>query len=182
MTDQQQRNPGNSLPQDEFTRLFTVNQRSIYLYIRSLVANTADVDEIWGETNLVLWQRFADFQPGTSFIAWARRIAYNKILNYRTRRRQPVQFSDGFMEKLAATAERLPNRDKIYLDAINRCSEKLSRDDWTLIQLRYSSETGCQRVAEILGRPVHFVYKALTRIRSQLLDCVRREVAEEDRE
>ena len=170
------------MPQDEFTRLFTVNQRSIYLYIRSLVANADDVDEIWGETNLVLWQRFADFQPGTNFLAWAQRIAYNKILNYRTRRRQPVQFSDGFVEKLAATAERFSHRHKSYLDALNRCAEKLSRDEWKLIQLRYGSGAGCQRAAEILGRPVHFVYKALTRIRSQLLDCIRREVAKEDRE
>ena len=63
--------PGNERLHDEFTRVFTVNQRAIYLYIRSLVANSADVDELWQETNLVLWQRFADYQPGTNFLAWA---------------------------------------------------------------------------------------------------------------
>ena len=182
MTDRREPTSGDSLLHEEFTRLFTVNQRSVYLYIRSMVANAADVDEIWAETNLVLWQRFADFQPGASFLSWAQRIAYHKVLNYRTRRRQPVQFSEAFLEKLAAAAERLSGRHKTYLDALNRCTEKLSREEWNLIQLRYGSGAGCQRVAEIVGRPVHFVYKSLTRIRSQLLNCIRREVAEEERE
>ena len=38
-----------------------------------------------------------------------------------------------------------------------------------------------ESVAEALGRSVRSVYKAVTRIRAQLLDCVRREMTKEDR-
>jgi RNA polymerase sigma-70 factor, ECF subfamily len=180
--------PGDHLPvsdsrstHDEFTRVFTVNQRAIYLYIRSLVANTADVDELWQETNLVLWQRFADYQPGTNFLAWARRIAYNKVLNYRTHRRGPLQFSDDFLERLAAASERASDRRPLRLDALKECADKLPPPDRELLELRYSPNATCQSVAQALGRSIQSVYKAVTRIRAQLLECIRREMAKEDR-
>lgn len=182
MSDQQRPTSEGFCTQDEFVRLFTAHQRPIYLYIRSLVTNAADVDEIWGETNLVLWQRFANFEPGTSFLAWAQRIAYNKVLNYRTHRRPPVQFSPEFLDRLAATAQRVSSRHEAYLDAVTRCTGKLSLKDQELVQRRYGTGANCQSVAETLGRSVHAIYKALTRIRAQLLDCVRREMAKEDRE
>jgi RNA polymerase sigma-70 factor, ECF subfamily len=172
---------GGNPTHDEFTRLFTVNQRAIYLYIRSLVANTADVDELWQETNLVLWQRFADYQPGSNFLAWARRIAYNKVLNYRTRRPGPLQFSDDFLERLAAGSERVSDRHAVRLDALLDCAEKLPPPDRELIELRYSPNATCQSVAQALGRSIQSVYKAVTRIRAQLLDCIRREMSKEDR-
>ncbi|MBN1394973.1 MAG: sigma-70 family RNA polymerase sigma factor [Pirellulales bacterium] len=165
---------------NEFTRLFTVNQRAIYLYIRSLVANGADVDELWQETNLVLWQRFADYRPGTNFLAWARRIAYNKVLNYRTRRRPPLQFSDDFFQKLAAS-DRVFDQHLPWLDALKRCAEKLTPTDRELIELRYSPNADCNMVAKALRRPIRSVYKAVGRIRSLLLECIRREIAKEDR-
>ena len=171
---------GSSL-HDEFTRVFTVNQRAIYLYIHSLVANSADVDELWQETNLVLWQRFTDYQPGTNFMAWARRIAYNKVLNYRTRRRPPLQFSDEFFQKLAAS-NRVFDQHHLWLDTLKRCAEKLPTADRELIELRYSTDANCQSVAQALKRSIRSVYKAVGRIRSQLLECIKREVAKEDRE
>jgi RNA polymerase sigma-70 factor (ECF subfamily) len=174
--------PEPSAAHEQFTRLFTLNQRRVYLFIRSLVANPADVDEIWAETNLVLWQRFDDFQPDTNFFAWAQRIAYNKVLNYRTHRRQPVQFSEEFLERLATRAGEASESDRTYLDAMNHCVEKLPTNERELLQLRYNEQSTCQKVAESLGRPVQSIYNALTRIRSQLLACVRRELGKEERE
>ena len=151
------------------------------LYIRSLVANTADVDELWQETNLVLWQRFADYQPGTNFLAWARRVAYNKVLNYRTHRRGPLQFSDDFLDRLATASERASDRHAPRLDVLKDCAGKLPPPDRELIELRYSPHATCQSVAQALGRSIQSVYKAVTRIRAQLLECIRREIAKEDR-
>lgn len=165
---------------DEFTRVFTVNQRAIYLYIRSLVVNSADVDELWQETNLVLWQRFADYQPGTNFLAWARRVAYNKVLNYRTRCRPPLLFSDDFLQKLASS-DRVFDRHLPWLDALKLCTEKLPPVDRELIGLRYGPSADCRSVAEKLNRSVRSVYKAVGRIRTQLLECVQREMAKEER-
>ncbi|NLF06518.1 MAG: sigma-70 family RNA polymerase sigma factor, partial [Pirellulaceae bacterium] len=153
---------GNERLHDEFTRVFTVNQRAIYLYIRSLVANSADVDELWQETNLVLWQRFADYQPGTNFLAWARRIAYNKVLNYRTRRRPPLLFSDDFLQKLAAS-DRVFDSNSFWLDVLKLCTDKLPPIDRELIELRYGPDGDCRSVAEKLKRTVRSVHKAVGR-------------------
>ena len=171
---------GGGSSHDEFTRVFTVNQRAIYLYIRSLVANSADVDELWQETNLVLWQRFADYRPGTNFLAWARRIAYNKVLNYRTRRRPPLQFSGDFLQRLASS-DRIFEQHLPWLDALKQCADKLPPPDRELIELRYGTGADCRSVAQALRRPIQSVYKAVGRIRASLLECIQREVAKEDR-
>jgi len=174
--------PSDRQAPDEFTRLFTTSQRPIYLYIRSLVANAADVEELWQETNLVLWQRFASFEPGTNFLAWAKQIAYNKVLNYRTRRHRPLQFSDAFMERLAEASKQTSDRNGLRLVALNRCVEKLVDEDRELIHLRYSPGVTCEILAQALDRSVRSVYKAVARIRATLLGCVRQEMAREDME
>jgi RNA polymerase sigma-70 factor (ECF subfamily) len=181
MADEFANNDPGAAARDEFTRLFTVNQRAIYLYIRSLVANSSDVDELWQETNLVLWQRFADYRPGSNFLAWARQIAYNKVLNYRTRVRPPLTFSDDFLQRIASS-NRVTQQQTPWLDALRHCAERLPPDDYRLIELRYGEDVSCQSMAETLQRPVRAVYKALGRVRSVLLECIRRELSKERRQ
>jgi RNA polymerase sigma-70 factor (ECF subfamily) len=181
MADELANGVSDGATRDEFTRLFTVNQRAIYLYIRSLVANSADVDELWQETNLVLWQRFGDYRPGSNFLAWARQIAYNKVLNYRTHSRPPLAFSREFLERIAAS-DRVTQRQTPWLDALRHCADMLPPDDRRLIELRYGDDASCQSMAETMQRSVRAVYKALGRVRSALLECVRRELSKERRQ
>jgi RNA polymerase sigma-70 factor (ECF subfamily) len=65
-------------------------------------------------------------------------------------------------------------------DALRSCLQKLSSTDRQLVQHCYSdSRTTFRRAAEVLGRPVNTVYKALNRIRKALYDCIERTVAVE---
>jgi len=83
-----------------FMRHFTANQRHIYLYIRSLTSSTADCEEIFQQTNLLLWQKFDTFTPGTNFKAWAFRIAWFEVRNHRSRSgKGNVRFTDAFLAK-----------------------------------------------------------------------------------
>ena len=49
---------------DEFVRLLAQNQRRLFLYVRTLVPNHADAEEVLQNTNLVLWREFGTFEPG----------------------------------------------------------------------------------------------------------------------
>ena len=68
-------NEPSDLDREEFARLFSRNARRIYGFIMTLVFNHHDAEEVFQNTNVVLWNKFADFQPGSNFFAWASRIA-----------------------------------------------------------------------------------------------------------
>ena len=54
------------------------------------------------------------------------------------------------------------------------CIEKLPKKDQQLVNLRYERQLTIERTAESCGRTVQAVYKALSRLRAALFDCVDR--------
>ena len=68
-----------SLSETEFVLLITRHQAAIYAYILTLHPNRVAAQDILQETNLVLCRKVAEFEPGTSFKAWAfpRRLLAN---------------------------------------------------------------------------------------------------------
>ena len=83
--------------------MVTRYQQRVYLFILSLLPNPADAEEVLQETNLVLWRKFEEFEPGTNFKAWAFQTAYYKIQSFLSRQeRDRARFGDEFLEKVAA--------------------------------------------------------------------------------
>jgi len=164
-----------------FMRHFTANQRHIYLYIRSLTSSTADCEEIFQQTNLLLWQKFDTFTPGTNFKAWAFRIAWFEVRNHRSRSgKGNVRFTDAFLGEVAAEAERQSDQIDARLAALSQCLAKLTAQDRRIIQHRYAEGASGRQVAEAIGRPTRWVYKAVTRIRRSLIECVRQTVRRQE--
>jgi RNA polymerase sigma-70 factor (ECF subfamily) len=169
-----------SLPGDEFVQLFTRNQRRLYLFILGQCPSPADAEEILQETNIVIWKKFHQFEPGTNFTAWACRIARFEVLKFRERhRRDRLQFSDEFVRQVAeASAESSPMLEA-RRQALAKCLEKLRPQDRELIRKRYATGQSGQSVAEALQRPVNSIYQSLGRIRRVLLECVNRQLSAE---
>jgi RNA polymerase sigma-70 factor (ECF subfamily) len=65
-----------------FLSLFLQNQRRLYAYVLTLLPNRADADDVLQETCLVTWDKFDAGQPPADFLAWARRVAYHKVLDF----------------------------------------------------------------------------------------------------
>lgn len=159
-----------------FVQLLTQYQQRVLLFILSLVPNRADAEEILQETNLVLWRRFEEFQPGSDFRAWAFQVAYNKVKAFQERRgRERLRFGPKVMDRLAAIAAAEDDLPAI-LDALKECKEKLPEQDRELIERRYQPGATTASVAAELGRSVAAVYKALVRIRRTLYDCIQRAI------
>jgi RNA polymerase sigma-70 factor (ECF subfamily) len=160
---------------DEFVRLFTASQRKIYWYIFALLHDSHDTEEVFQETALVLWQKFAAFTPGTSFVAWACRIAFNKVRRFReTHRRDLPCFSDVFLEEVAPDLLAVIDgdlSDKLH-EQLADCFGKLREPDRDLIERRYRPGATTRRVAAEVGRSTDAVYKALNRIHQALFDCM----------
>ena len=85
--------------------LFSKDARWIFSYIRMLMPNKADAEEVFQETSLTLWQKFGEFVAGSNFRAWAIQVAHYKVLHYRAKRKSnPVLMDDAVLEAIHATA------------------------------------------------------------------------------
>ena len=78
----------------------------LYAYVLTLLPNRADADDVLQETSLVMWDKFDPADPPADFLAWARRVAYHKVLDFYKKSRR----ADARLEFDAQTASALASR------------------------------------------------------------------------
>jgi RNA polymerase sigma-70 factor (ECF subfamily) len=167
---------------EAIVQLLTENQQRLYVYILSLVGNPTDADEVLQNTNLVLWRKASEFQIDASFIAWACRVAYFEVLAFRKQRgRSRLNFDQELLETLAQEAAERSGEFDARRRALAKCLEKLSERDRDLVIRRYREGGSAPAIAAEIGRTVQAVYQALHRVRTNLLECIRRALAIEER-
>jgi RNA polymerase sigma-70 factor (ECF subfamily) len=167
-------------PSEEFVQLFTRNQRRLYLFILSQVANTQDAEEVLQETNLIVWSKYHQFDVTTNFFAWSAQIATYEVLKFRQRKhREKLRFTDEFVDAVAQEVLERSDELERRRHALEHCLQKLRPDDRKLIHRRYQPGERGKFVAEDLGRPANSVYQSLGRIRRTLLECMQRRLAAE---
>jgi RNA polymerase sigma-70 factor (ECF subfamily) len=153
--------------------LMTTSQRRIFSYIYTLVPLRQDAEDLLQETALVICEKFDDFQEGTDFVAWACQIAYWRVRKARQKfARSKVVFNQDVFDAVAKTASAItPALDKRH-EALSLCLEKLHPRDREFVLTRYEPGCGVEDAARRSGRNITAAYKALTRIRKLLFDCV----------
>ena len=164
---------------DKIVELLTGVQQQLARYVRTLVPNRADAEEVLQETNLFIWRNADQYELGTNFTAWVCRIAHYQVLTHRKRQaRSRLYFSDALVEQLAPHAAENVAEQNDEVEAFESCAAKLSEQDRALIDLRYEPEATVQSVADKVGRSTKAVYYALGRIRTWLLECMQRALSE----
>jgi RNA polymerase sigma-70 factor (ECF subfamily) len=167
-------NAGSSLPA-EFVQLFSRDQGRLFRYVAALVPILQDAEDVLSETTVTLWREFSNFEPGTNFLAWARRIAHLRVLEYyRTRSRR---LPDEVLQALVADLEQREAEVDPRLSFLAECRQKLTPSDQSLLQYRYNDNLQVQELATQLVRPVNSVSQSLGRIRRALLECIQRKMA-----
>lgn len=151
---------------NEFMAKLAAHQRRLYQYVFALLPRHHDADDVMQNTLLVLWEKFDQFDPATNFYAWASRIAYFQVLNYRRRNRRMVTVLDeAVFEQIAARIESHSDVLQARQEAMTRCAEKLGPADRLLLNLRDTPGATLTDIARQLGRPANSVCKSLGRIR-----------------
>lgn len=165
-----------------FLRMFLQNERRLYAYVLTLLPNRADADDVLQETSLTMWDKFDPGAPPIEFLAWARRVAYHKVLDFNKKsNRSQARLSQIFVKRLAETAAEQANELQLDArrDALARCVEKLPQPDRDLLAHRFRDGATTQSTSEQLGRSVDAVYKALAKVRGALLQCVQKSLTQE---
>ena len=167
-------------PYEEFLGLFSRNQSRVQAYVRSLVPNPANGEDVFQATSLVLWRSFATYDRDKDFLPWALGVARHQVLMFwRTKRRDRHIFSETLLATLAddaiAHADAASDRQR----ALDACVEGLPPRQRELIRMFYGDNSSADTIAASWGRTVHAVYKALKVMRKSLLECVKQRLAAE---
>ena len=164
-----------TLTDEEFIGLFSTTQRPLFLHILPMVGNGTDADEVLQETNLIMWAKKDQFEPGTNFLAWGRAIARLEVFRFRRSRGTKLKFLDGgLLDLVASHTESSSHELEARQEALANCMKQLRSKDRELIQLRYTPGVSGDDIAQQLGRPANSVYQSLGRIRRVLADCIQR--------
>lgn len=154
--------------------MFLKHQGDLQAFVVSVVQDWNRADDIVQEVSLVLWRRFAEYDPSHSFGAWARGIAARKILKDRERQRQGGRMlSPEAIESVAAAYEEVEAPGSPQLEALQLCLRSLDPASRKLLDLRYQESLPLEEVATRTERSLAAVTKALLRLRSSLERCVR---------
>lgn len=164
---------------EEFIRQLTAAQSSLWAYVFSLLPDHAAAQDVLQQTNLTLWRKAEDFQPGSSFFAWASKAAYFHVLTYRRgMRRDRLVFNDEVFAYLAERqAERLAEVPSARLTALRGCLEKLPPHSRRLLESRYAPGASVKNLAETDGRSIAALSQILYRIRETVLACIEQSLA-----
>jgi RNA polymerase sigma-70 factor (ECF subfamily) len=167
---------------DRFMTELMRHQRRLYQYVHALLPRQQDAEDAMQDALVVLWKKFDQFDPATNFYAWASRVAYLEVLNYRRRNSRLVTIlDDAVFEQIVVEVERHSDLLEARREAMERCAERLNSTDRELLNPRYAPGATVKDVARLLGRPANSVCKSLGRIRQALWNCINEEVAAEGR-
>lgn len=168
--------------QERFLELLSEHQGQLTGYVYALVQNMQDTEDILQQTMLVLWKKFDQYEPGTSFVRWAMQIAKYEVYHLmRARQRSHVIFDETLATTLAEQHFAEAETDSERGDALKKCFGKLEPDDRTLVDECYGTSRTLTSVAATLGRSVQSLSNSLARIRKRLMECIDRELRREDR-
>ena len=132
----------------EFVYQLTDWQNRLFGYLVTLLSNTHDARDVLQETNLVLWRKMEDFQPGTDFGAWARKCAYFQALAFlRDRKRDRHLFDDDVLALLASEDAGDAGDENERRLALRDCLACLPDKHRQLIDKRYREEVPIRPVS-----------------------------------
>lgn len=159
----------------EFSRLLVEARSRVFGFIRSMVHNSVDAEDIYQQTTIVLWTKFHEFQPGTSFVNWALAIAQYKIKKfYEKVARDRLWFDERVISLVAESyADPMPSDGgSERMAGLLQCLEKLPTRHRRLLQLRYTSGLSIRALAQHEEKTEAAITMSLSRLRKSLLECI----------
>ena len=169
----------STAPYEDFVRLLVAHEPHLRGFLRALLPAWDDVDEVMQQTSLVAWRKFAQFEPGTNFMAWAAAIArFEALKHLRARSRERLVFSPEVLDLIADEAPAEIDVLARERAALEGCLAKLDAMSRELLHLSYQPGAKFHEVAARARKSVQGYYKTIQRLRARLLDCIRAELKE----
>jgi len=164
----------------DFVTEFTRVQRQLHAFILTMVWNQIEADDVLQETNLVLWQKAADFDSSRDFLPWAMRFAQLQAMAWLKRRqRQRARFDDALAGLMADEAASEDQAFEARRMALATCLQKLSVEQRELVMRRYEPGASVNAIATEGETTPKAISDRLRRIRHALLLGIQKAIAQE---
>lgn len=185
MTDQMSQHSRKArklLAADEFVGLLLVHEHRVRGFVSSLMFGAGEVDDVFQSACLAAFRKLDSFSytadaPDEEFVRWVCTIARYEVLQvYRKRRSGQVMFNSELVAELADM--QIQNSEKLgsRAEALSECLESLSSKEKSLLQMHYGQDLPVAEIAQRIHRTANGIYKALERVRTRLLECIRRKL------
>lgn len=157
----------------KFMKHFLGCQDLVKGYLMAALRNWNEVEELFQEVSVVLWEKFSQYDERRPFPAWALGVARLEVLKWRQRRgRSREVLSDASLDYLTHSATECSDELTARHESLRLCLEKIGTRGRAVIELRYEDRLPVQRIAERLKRTVGAIEMTLLRLRRALRSCV----------
>ena len=133
----------------------------------------SDADDILQDTLSVMWKKFEEFEPGTNFVAWGKKIARYKILDYfRKNKSSKLCYDPDVFEIIESKTNQIDDLiDR--KNALKKCLTKLSDKYRDILKMRYAQDMSFKQIAVKFGISKQSLYRTVGRIHAILLKCMK---------
>lgn len=174
-------------PQDdsEFVAELTAVQGLLQGYLVTLLPGDSEIKDILQRTNLVLWNKKAEFEPGTNFRSWACQTAYWEARSWMTTRKREawLLYDEELVQEVTARFTEPPVSEEDDTQAhdtttaLRRCLAKLRESDRLAVVYYYQHGKSLAECERVLGRRPNSLKVSLFRIRGALRRCIKANLA-----
>lgn len=160
-------------PDSELMLKITACQGKIFALAISMLGDHDAAADIQQETNLIIWDKAQEAKQVDNFSAWALKIAYFQIKNYRRKQQRSVLlFDSDVMELLVEDTTEMVDSMDDRLNALQKCMQCLPEHHRQLLEERYHHGLSVKAIAQRLSRSANHIGVLLFRIRTQLHNCI----------
>lgn len=166
----------NNDPQmNSFLQALSSHERWLASYVHTLIPNSADADDVLQEVRLALWKNYDQFEQGSSFSAWSKKIAFYRALAFRQKKaieQKHMVFSQECYELLDKNHSTDVQSISAETKRLGTCLTKLPPKWQNIIAMRYKEEFSIEEIALHFDLTNSACYKTISRIRLQLRKCL----------
>jgi len=156
-------------------------RRVVLGYTVGIVGSPEMAEDVYQETAVVVCNKAHQFRPDGNLRAWILEIARRTALDMLRKHSRNSVLSAEALDALAADEDAQAAAEAPFCKqrALDACMGQLSDKARTLLRRRYAEDTPCEAMAKKDKRPLNTIYVALSRIRTQLRECIERRMASE---
>ena len=171
------------MDRDSIVRLLFDERVKLLAWIRAMVRDEHVAEDILQEVSVVAVSKCEEIRDARAFPSWARQVARHKALHVLRKQRNAPAVLDN--ETLTWLEPHWRTYDSLNLSDLKEhlleCQNLLKPYARQLICMRHQEGKSGASIAEALGRSLNTIYVALSRAYKKLGDCIRKRLAEQER-
>lgn len=147
-------------------------------YARSLLGNYSLAEDVLQDAMIVVFNKYDQFQEGTSILAWCRSIVRIEVLRVRQKQQREQSLAQRLLDDAVDSAytrfqkARKKGDADLWRETLKKCLDGLPAKGQRVLIARFDQQLSYEQIGKRLGMSTEAVRKALFRLRRRVRSCV----------